>query len=216
MKIFVINLDKATGRWENYEDDERYTRWSATHYDDLSHDHPIFKDMVSMWNINPNEHKAKCACYLSHTNLWRYIVSNNINDVLILEDDAKLVGKIPDSSMLPQDGFTYLGGLTFNTRLTDGSLSLKGVLTEGINKIDHSKYRMIMCLAIYIPHYSVAFKMLQSATERGRPRAIDVMLRETRRYNQYLLYPAPFIERPDKSQIRKNKRKHSNEFYEWI
>jgi hypothetical protein len=213
MRIFVINLDSATDRWEHYKDDDRYERWSATHYSELSVNHPIFSKMVSYWNIDPLEHKAKCGAYLSHTNLWRYMVTNKMNDVLILEDDADLVGQIPDSSQLPQDGFTYFGGFTSHKKLTEGALLVD--FNEGINQIDHSKYRMLMCLAIYIPTWEVAYKMLQAAEERGRPKAIDTMILHTNR-NQYVLYPAPFVERPIPSQIRKKKRKFSNEYYEWI
>ncbi len=213
MKIFVINLDSAEDRWSHYENDKRYTRWSATSVDDLADDHPIFKDMVSMWNIDPNEHNCKCACYMSHTRLWRYIIDNHLEDVLILEDDAKLVNPIPDTSELPQDGFTYLGGFTSHLRLTDGSKKVE--FEEGINTINHADYRMLMMMAYYIPNRTVAYKMLQSVTERGRPRAIDTMVRHTHR-RQYVSYPASFIERDDPSQIRKKKRKHSNEFYEWI
>lgn len=213
MKIFVINLDKATDRWANYKDDKRYTRWSATSVDELRDDHPIFKDMVSMWNIDHQEHNCKCACYMSHTMLWQYIVANKINDVLILEDDAYLIGEIPDTSDLPQDGFTYLGGLSYHKRLTDGPLKIE--FQDGINKIDHKKYRMLMCLALYIPHHSVAFKMLQAARERGRPRAIDTMILHTKR-NQYVWSPAPFVERPDPSQIRAKKNQFSNTKYERV
>ncbi len=213
MKIFVINLDSAEDRWSHYENDKRYTRWSATSVDDLRDDHPIFKDMVSMWNIDPNEHNCKCACYISHTMLWKYIITNHLEDVLILEDDAKLVNPIPDTCDLPQDGFTYLGGFTSNLRLTDGPKKVE--FEEGINTMNHADYRMLMMMAYYIPHWSVAHKMLQSVTERGRPRAIDTMVRHTHR-KQYVSYPASFIERDDPSQIRKKKRKHSNEFYEWI
>jgi len=213
MKIFVINLDSAEDRWSHYENDKRYTRWSATSVDDLRDDHPIFKDMVSMWNIDPNEHNCKCACYISHTMLWKYIITNHLEDVLILEDDAKLVNPIPDTCDLPQDGFTYLGGFTSHLRLTDGPKKVE--FEEGINTMNHADYRMLMMMAYYIPHWSVAHKMLQSVTERGRPRAIDTMVRHTHR-KQYVSYPASFIERDDPSQIRKKKRKHSNEFYEWI
>ena len=213
MKIFVINLDTATGRWKNYEDDLRYTRWSATSIDDLSCDHPIYENMVSYWNVDPREHKAKCCCYLSHTRLWRYIVTNKINDVLILEDDAHLINEIPDSCNLPQDGFTYLGGLSYNKKLTDGPLSVD--FDEGINKIDHLKYRMLMCLSIYIPTWEVAYKMLQAVEERGRPRAIDTMILHTMRH-QYVSYPASFVERPDSSQIREKKSKFSNSHYERV
>lgn len=213
MKIFVVNLDSAKDRWAMYENDPRFTRWSAWHYDDLRKDHPIFSDMVSYWNINPNEHKAKCACYISHTRLWEYIVTNHINDVLIIEDDAQLVGRLPDTSELPQDGFTYLGGFTSNLKMTDGPLKVE--FEDGINKIQHDKYRMLMMLAIYIPTWDVAYKMLQAVKERGRPRAIDTMIKMTAR-NQYVYYPAPFIEKDYPSQIRKKKQKHSNEYYEWV
>ena len=213
MRIFVINLDKATDRWANYKDDKRYTRWSATHYDELRDNHPIFEDMVSMWNIDPNEHNAKCGCYMSHTMLYQYIVTNKINDVLIIEDDAYLIGEIPDTKDLPQDGFTYLGGLSYHKRLTDGPLKIE--FEDGINKIDHSKYRMLMTVAIYIPHHSVAFKMLRACKERGRPRAIDTMLVHTH-VNQYVYYPAPFLERPEPSQIRKKKNTFSNTKYERV
>jgi len=220
MRIFVINLDKAKDRWEYYkerqgEDDERFTRWSATDYNDLSDNHPIFKDMVSFWNIDPNEHKAKCACYLSHTNVYRYIVQNHLFDTLILEDDAELIGEIPED--LPQDGFTYLGGFSSHLRLTDGPMKVD--FEDGINPIKHNQYRMLCCLAIYIPNPKVALKMLQACEktkgkEKRRPRAVDTMIRDAL-ISQYVYYPAPVIERNIPSQIRKKKPKHCNKFYEW-
>ena len=213
MKIFVVNLDKAPDRWVHYKDDEKYTRWSATHYDDLCDNHPIFENMVSMWNIDPNEHNAKCGCYISHTRLYQYIVTNKINDVLILEDDAYLINDIPDTKDLPQDGFTYLGGLSYNKKLTDGPLKVE--FENGINKIDHKKYRMLMTVAIYIPHHRYAQKMLDSCTKRGRPRAIDTMILHSH-CSQYVSYPASFLERPEPSQIRKSKTKFSNSHYDRV
>ena len=217
MRIFVINLDKAKDRWEHYkdlnEDKERFTRWSATDYNDLNEQHPIFKDMVSYWNIDPKEHKAKCACYLSHTNVYRYIIQNHLYDTLVLEDDAELIGEIPDN--LPQDGFTYLGGFTSNLKLTDGPKKVE--FEEGINEIKHNEYRMLCCLAIYIPNPRVALKMLQACEkmEGRRPRAVDTMLRDAL-ISQYVYYPAPVIERKCESNIRRGSRnKFCNEYYEW-
>ena len=218
MKIFVINLDRAKDRWEHFkdlgEDKERFTRWSATDYNDLKEDTPIFKEMVSYWNIDPKEHKAKCACYLSHTNVYRYIVQNHLYDTIILEDDAELVGEIPED--LPQDGFTYLGGFSSHLKLTEGPMKVE--FEEGINKIKHNEYRMLCCLALYIPNPKVALKMLQACENREkkkRPRAIDTMLRDALTL-QYVYYPAPVIERKCESTIRKGSRnKYCNEFYEW-
>ena len=79
----------------------------------------------------------------------------------------------------------------------------------------NSEYRLLMCLAIYIPKWEIAFKMLQAAEERGRPRAIDTMILHTKR-EQYVSYPASFVERPDPSQIREKKTKFSNSHYERV
>jgi hypothetical protein len=219
MRIFVINLDKAKDRWDHYkdlgEDKGRFTRWSATDYNDLKEDHPIFKDMVSYWNIDPKEHRAKCGCYLSHTNIYRYICQNHLYDTLILEDDAELIGEIPDTSQLPQDGFSYLGGSTSHLKLTDGPMKVD--FEEGINPIKHNEYRMLCCLAIYIPNPRVALKMLQACEkmEGRRPRAIDTMLRDAL-ISQYVSYPATFVERPNESQIRSKKRDFCNSKYERV
>jgi len=213
MRIFVINLDRATDRWSHFKDDERFTRWSATDYNDLKEDNPIFKDMVSYWNIDPKEHKAKCACYLSHTNVYRYIVQNHLFDTLILEDDAELVGELPDN--LPQDGFTYLGGFSSHLKLTSGPMKVD--FEDGINPIKHNEYRMLCCLAIYIPNPRVALKMLQACEKMNgrRPRAVDTMLRDAL-ISQYVYYPAPIIERKCNSTIRRGSRnKFCNESYEW-
>jgi GR25 family glycosyltransferase involved in LPS biosynthesis len=211
--IFVINLDSATDRWSHYKDDERYTRWSATTIDDIPLNHEIWNKMISYHNISPYEHSAKCACYLSHTKLWKHIVENKLNNVIILEDDAFLVNDIPDPKDLPKDGFTYLGGFTSHVKLTDGHKKVE--FKEGINQIDNNEYRMLMCLAIYIPTWDTAYKMIQSSTRNGRCRAIDTMIRDTFR-SQYVYYPACFIERPVESQIRNNKKKFSNSNYEWV
>ena len=212
-KIFVINLDSATDRWSHYKDDKRYTRWSATSIDDVDLKDPIWDKMISMWNISPHEHSAKCCAYLSHTRLWKYIVTNKLNNVLILEDDAFLVNQIPDPKDLPTDGPVYLGGFTSHVRMTDGPKKVE--FKDGINLTDHKEYRVLMCLAIFIPSWEVAYKMIQASTWNGRCRAIDTMIRKTYR-NQYLYFPAPFVERPVASQIRENKKKFSNSQYEWV
>ena len=210
--IFVINLDEAEDRWDEYKDDDRYTRWKATHYEKLDDDDPIFKKMISYHNIDKKEHRAKCACFLSHTSLWKHIIKEDLKDVLILEDDALLVNSIPND--LPTDGFTYLGGFTSNKRMTDGPKKVD--FKKGIHLIDHGEYRLLMCLAIYIPNAYVAHKMLQSTeTFTKRIKAVDTMIRMTH-LNQYVSFPASFIEKPIDSQIRDKKKKFSNERYEWV
>ena len=212
-KIFVINLDSAKDRWEHYKDDDKFTRWSATSKKDLKENDPVFERMISYYNIKPEEHSAKCCCYVSHRNLYRYIVSNKLNKVLILEDDAFQVNELPHPDDLPKDGFTYLGGFSNNLQMVKGPMKVD--FQDGVNEIKHNEYRMLMCLAIYIPTWQDARRMYDSLDYNGRCRAVDTMLRNafTR---QFVYYPAVFVERPDPSQIRKNKKKFSNSKYEHV
>jgi hypothetical protein len=55
--------------------------------------------------------------------------------------------------------------------------------------------------------------MLNHIDSLKRLRALDIMFHNIPIKN-YVSYPASFIERPLQSQIRKNKKKFSNEFYE--
>jgi len=208
---YVVNLDRCLDRMESFDDS--YTRWSATDYRDLQDKHPIFDRMISYHSIrNTNQHKAKCGCYLSHTNIWRYIVTNKLNNTLIVEDDAELVNDYADLQ-LPTDSFTYLGGFFHNKKMTDNT-KINIESKEGINLLDKDKYRILMTLAYFIPTWEIAEKMLE-AVNKDRVRAIDVMM-----YNIdlpiYYNYPANFIERDIPSTIRKGKTKHSNQFYQWV
>jgi len=207
---YVINLDRCLDRMESFDDS--YTRWSATDYQDLPHNHPIFNKMISYHSIrNTNQHNAKCGCFLSHTNIWRYIVTNKLNNTLIVEDDAELVNDLPPS--LPTDSFTYLGGFFHNKKMTDNT-KINIESKEGVNLLDKDKYRILMTLAYFIPTWEVCKKMLE-AVDKDRIRAIDVMM-----YNIdlpiYYQYPANYIEKDIPSTIRKGKVKHSNQFYQWL
>lgn len=207
---YVVNLDRCRDRMESFDDS--YTRWSATDYRDLQQNHPIFDKMISYYNIkNTNQHKAKCGCFLSHTNIWRYIMDNKLNNTLIVEDDAELVNDISDLQ-LPRDSFTYLGGFFHNKKMTDNS-KINIQSKEGINILDKDKYRLLMTLAYFIPTWEIAKVMLESV-DMPRIRAIDVMM-----YNIdlpiYYQYPASYIEKDIPSTIRDIKRKHPNEYYEF-
>ena len=213
---YVINLDRCLDRMESFDDS--YTRWSATDYRDLQDKHPIFDRMISYHSIrNTNQHKAKCGCFLSHTNIWRYIVTNKLNNTLIVEDDAEQVNDYAEGGIgdlqLPTDSFTYLGGFFHNKKMTDNT-KINIESKEGINLLDKEKYRILMTLAYFIPTWEIAEKMLE-AVNKDRVRAIDVMM-----YNIdlpiYYHYPAIYIEKDIPSTIRKGKTKHSNEYYQWV
>ena len=200
MKIFVINLDKSVDRWEHYKNDEKFERWSATSKEEVKEWDS--EKMISYHNIHPDQHLAKCGCLKSHLNIWSYIITNRMNDVLILEDDA-ILKYLPEGGKLPQDGVTYFGGYTANKKMTQGPLNVS--FTEVINKIDFEKYRVLTTMSYYIPTHYVAGSLYDEILNRKRFRAIDVMMGEIKNIPMYLYYPAPVIERKNVSQIRKDK-----------
>jgi len=208
MKTFVINLDHAKDRWEHYKD-KGCTRWSATNFDEIKVNDPSIQKLISYHNISMKEHLCKIGCIKSHKSLWQYIVQTKMNNVLILEDDAHLVDMVPED--LPTDGMTYLGGFTCHPKITKGPL--KPEFINGIQELDKTKYRMVMLMSYYIPTWEIAEKMLNHVNELKRWRAADIMIHDVPIKN-YVSYPASFVERPIQSQIRKDKKKFSNEFYE--
>jgi len=209
---FVINMDSATDRWDYYKD-KGVKRWSATNYDEIRVSSPDIARMTSYYNLSMKEHLCKLACFKSHTNLWRYIADNKMNKVLILEDDAELVNPVPDINNFPRDGITYLGGFTCHPLITKGPKKIS--LDRGIHLINHDEYRVLQTVAYFIPTWEVAQKMIDFIDKKERWRAIDCMFKDMG-VPLSLSYPASFRERPVKSQIRKNRKKFSNEFYELV
>jgi GR25 family glycosyltransferase involved in LPS biosynthesis len=88
--VYVINLKGRTDRWNSvrkaFEDTGlELKRWDAVNGKELSEEYikSITTDLC-----NSICSPAMIGCWLSHYNLWKYIVDNKLNNVLILEDDA--------------------------------------------------------------------------------------------------------------------------------
>lgn len=89
--IFVINLKHRTDRWNIINDklsklNLKIKKWDAICGKNLNED--------EIKNVTTNFCNMFCSsgmigCWLSHYNLWKHIVQNNLNNVLILEDDAE-------------------------------------------------------------------------------------------------------------------------------
>lgn len=214
MRTFVINLDKAVERWSFYRDQDGIERWSATSFEEIKVSDPTIPKMISYHNLSMREHLCKLGAFKSHYNLWRYIAQSKLNNVLILEDDAEKVNELPDESILPTDGITYFGGYTSHVHVTKGPKKCDSFV-NGVNKLP-TDYRMLMLMAYYIPTWQVAEKLVNNVERHDRWRAIDCMMYDFTGFTTNVYYPACFIERPVESQIRKNKKKFSNEFYEVV
>jgi hypothetical protein len=82
---------------------------------------------------------------------------------------------------------------------------------EGWNTLDE-KYRMVCCLAYYIPTWQMAKEIVQTLMETKRWKAIDIMCGNLIKNPKYI-YPSIFIEEPFPSQIQNKKHLFANEHY---
>ena len=209
---FFISLENSERlpKWQGSE----YTHWRAVNGKELSYDCESCKKMISYHNIAKTpQHLAKTGCFLSHLRLLKHIWENKINNVIVVEDDALLVNPLPEHDVLP-DTFCYLGGFIGNKKITSKE-KIQIDHQIGINELDTEKYRMVCCLAYYIPRWEIAEDLYKKLMGLKRWRAIDVSLPNLLPNVKYI-YPAPFVEEPYESQImNKTKKKHANEKYEW-
>tara|TARA_R110000744_G_scaffold131543_1_gene239650 strand:- start:304 stop:948 length:645 start_codon:yes stop_codon:yes gene_type:complete len=185
-----------------------YRRWEAVSREEVPED--VDKRMKSMWNFPRQSHLGRAACFCSHMELYQYIVDNQFNDVLILEDDAVKVKDIPTN--YPTDGITYLGGFFHNNKMMDNS-PVNITSENGINYLDHN-YRILMTMSYIIPKWEIAKELLDYIEARPRYKAIDIMLSEIA-IHKYYEWPACFVEEGSTSSIA-DKQKKSNEFYKWV
>lgn len=96
--IFVINLKHRTDRWISIQDNFKHTnleliRWNAVYGKQLMEKE--IKKITSQF-CNTFCSYGMIGCWLSHYRLWHYIVKNKLNNVLILEDDARPITDFND------------------------------------------------------------------------------------------------------------------------
>ena len=206
---FFINLKRCPERANNF--DETWTRAPAVDYRDLDPDHHMFERMVSYWNLNPHEHKAKTACWMSHYNILKKISEQRLMRCIVVEDDAQPMNELPAPHQLGNE-FCYLGGYFSHLKLTQGHLREPVPSKPGLNELNRETHRMLMMVAYYIPHYEIATKIINYLDSLARIRAIDCMAHAFPVPMNYY-YPARFVEAPGPSMIRAKKTKHCTTDY---
>jgi len=177
----------------------------------MSFDQPECEKMVSYHNIRKTEqHLCKVGCFLSHLRMLEDIISKDLSNVLIVEDDSLQVNELPSLPILPRDSITYFGGYIANKKITDKT-KFEVDHKEGLNILE-DKYRMLTTLAYFVPNAQIAKIIVDKLKSLKRWRAIDISLPETLD-KKYYWYPACFIEEPFKSTIRPTKSEFANEHF---
>ena len=94
-KIFVVNLDDKIHRWKHFETlDGNVERIPAV---DSRKNWYVYEDydldLVPYGRNNDHyftQSKGAVGCYLSHYNIWKAMLEQNLNWCLVLEDDAEV------------------------------------------------------------------------------------------------------------------------------
>jgi len=192
MKVFVINA--YVERSLKYDD--KYELFPAVWWETIG------DELLSKYHFRYNAkipfRKKVIACSESHKNMLKHIISNNLEEVVIIEDDCI----IEDFSRLDElkklNDFTYIGGditsLTLNksTEFRKSKDMIRNNLEKGINKIDIQNWRIAHACGYYIPNKEVAENILKLIPVYEKGRAIDkeYMLLQEKKIITDFIYPA--------------------------
>lgn len=129
---FVINLKERTDRMKQFKNNFKNTDLNVVHWD-ATNGRKLSKKQIS--DITTEFCRKYCSygmigCADSHISIWRHMVKNNLDNVLILEDDSEPINKNEKFKLidLPNDyDLFYLG--------CRGSCNLHDLLHQSLNTI---------------------------------------------------------------------------------
>jgi len=181
MKVFVINA--YPDRREKY--DERYELFPAVWWEDVTDEQ--LDQYNFYWNAKLEHRKKVTACALSHKKLLQKVIIEDLEDVIIMEDDA-LIDDFEKLDVLKDvDDFCYVGGqiaaplvkdyVSFQKDKKQGIIDLLKKDKSLFKTIEPENFRITHACGYYIPNKKVAEKILSSIDELypNRKKAIDVM-----------------------------------------
>ena len=196
MKIFVVNAyDDRKGK---YDKDERYELYDAVWFEDVTEEQ--VDNYYFRHNAKMDLRKKVVACSLSHKNLLRKIIDDNLEEVIILEDDALIKDWDRLEELKNVKEFCYLGGditspflKDMKTFKQDGEKdNVRYCCEKGINQINKDVFKIGQTCGYYIPNASVAQDILSNIPHGKKERAIDneyIALQKKGKINLFL-YPA--------------------------
>jgi len=175
MRVFVVSA------YENRKCkyDERYELFPAVWWDDLED-----KDVEGYYlryNAKNELRKKVVACSMSHKNLLKKIINEDLKEVVIIEDDAVIENWDRLEELKDVTEFCYLGGYMSSPFLKDLKTFEEGgekeevrhQLIKGINTIDPKIFRIGQTCGYYIPNADVARMILSNLPNGKKERAID-------------------------------------------
>ena len=193
-KVFVINISDE--RWEKYLSlNDRYIRFKGVVGSEL--DLEAYDKYVFYWNKNEKAKRSTIGCAESHLSLMRHIISNKLDNVIVIEDDA-LIDFERLNELDDVKGFCYIGGGFQSTILKNDKSFQKEIIketyyTQKIHKIDTEKYIITGGHGYYFDTWKTTKEIYDDIKSQKRKRAIDVEFKRIQKkstlINQFL-FPA--------------------------
>lgn len=194
--VYVINLDCAKERMLNMNKqllnlNIKYERISAVKGVNLS-DAQIFAEYSQELNnryFRANLSLGEIGCYISHRNIWRKMVAENIDFAVILEDDMIL-----ESNFITLFSYTKILARYELIKLADNRNNQpkhKKLLQQGVELVNFTK--IPNCTTGYTINLSAAKKLL-SRNKFYRPVDIDIQFAKELDLSVLGLRPYPITE----------------------
>ena len=211
MKIIVLSLNNEIGKKRrdliNYE-----YEWFKGNDKLENVPEEFIKKMNKMYNISDNLFKAKVCHFYGYYQILKKIVSEEIDNVIICEDDAIL----KDTSSII-DPFNTNEILLMNSHLHhpnswkkdtkkyhhDNILPLINNFKEGINEIDYNKFKWSCSACIYYPTHQKCLELINEIDNSKKITTFDLWVSK-KKIIKNLIYPSVFkIQDNGVSQIHK-------------
>ena len=187
MKVFVINVSDE--RWEKYKADTRYTRFKGVVGKEL--DLEAYDKYVFYHNKNESSKRGAIGCTESHMSLMKYIYENQINNCIVIEDDA-LIDFDRLDELKDIKGFCYIGGrlqapILKNDKVFQKEFNKEIFSTQKLNKINPQEFVIVGAHGLYFENYNVAKDIFDDIQSQKRRRIIDVELKRIQKKRPELI-----------------------------
>jgi len=205
IKNIVISLDNDIGKHRRNLLDYSYELYNAIVYDDA--DKFIKERLRTMWNSGDKNIRGKVGCIASYYNLFKKIVDERQENIIVLEDDIFFARDIDELNDI--DYICYLGGIIFHPtsfnkstdEWTDNFFNTYD-FRVGLNTIDYSKFRILGTHGIYIPSYLLLLPIIENLENSKYIKAIDNHLVENRLINHFIFPAICYHDDSTESQIQ--------------
>lgn len=171
----------------------------------------LLKDLNTRYNTQKKKILAKLGCIAAHRKALLAIYSSKTNNNIVLEEDSVFSHiKLPP----PPKISCYMGGWIVPPQVTKAGKEIPKIQPKnGINKIDYSKFKILMTHALFIRSHEEALKIFQT-TIADKVKNYDVHLNDIKMITNFY-YPPVFVQDDHVSEIEglKNNNDKYSSFY---